>query len=223
VGRPWYSLGMARTFVALGSPDNAVPYLERAHRAFPEDREIRALLATIERSRGSDAEAARLLAGLRFDAAERGRMEELLADLLRRQGRIEKAPAALERAVALRPDDAALRGKLARSYLEARDFARAVPAYREALARSPSSAQLWSELGHACALSGDADAALAAYETALRYDPSLYDIQFNVGILLSRKGDTAGALARFREALRLKPDYGPAREALGSFGAAPPP
>lgn len=80
-GRPWHSLGMARTFLLLGSVDNAAAYLERGLARFPRDWEVRAMLAQVYRSRHRNAEADRLLSGLRLPAEEAARMEQLLAYL----------------------------------------------------------------------------------------------------------------------------------------------
>ncbi len=213
-GRPWYSLGMARSFLLIGSPDNAAAYLARALQAAPDHREARMLLAQIETSRGRNAEASRLLSGLSMTPDEVLRGDELLADLLTLQGRFGEAAAALTRVASSSPRDAAVRRKLARAYLQGRDLPHAQEAYRAALSLAPANASYWAELGHSYALAGDGPKAIEAYTTALRYAPGLFDIEYDVGILLMRANDEAGALEHLHRALAIEPSYRPAREAI---------
>ena len=46
VGRPWYSVGMARTFLTFGAVENAETYLQRALDHYPDDVDARSLPPT---------------------------------------------------------------------------------------------------------------------------------------------------------------------------------
>ncbi len=222
VGRPWYSLGIARSLLLVGAVESAMPYLERAHHRFPEDREVRLVLAQVYRSLGRKAEADRLVAGVTVSAEEESRSDEMLAGLALSRGRPAEAAAALERALRARPDDPLLQARLGRALLESKDYPRAAAAFRAALALTPAAAQEWVGLGHALALAGDTGGALDAYGNALRHDPALYQVHHNMGVLLGRRGDSAGAREHFRAAIRIKPDYDAARQALERIGSTGP-
>lgn len=214
VGRPWYTLGMARSFLLIGAPDSAGAYLEKANRAFPDHRETRLLLAQMKRSLGEDDEADRLVAGVVISEDEAGRMSELLGDLLVMRGKHADAIAHYASAVATNRNDAGLRGKLAQACLRSGEYAKAAEAYRDALKLAPRVPSYWVELGHTYAISGQIDGALDAYRSALALTQNLPEVHYNMGILLMRRGDSAGAAAKFRDALRFKPDYASARQAL---------
>lgn len=214
VGLPWHSLGMAKAFLLLGGVDNAQRYLERGHERFPENPEIRLTLAQVYRSRGRDSDADRLLAGLDVPPAAAARAARLLAELVRVQGRPAEAIAPLERAVAERPNDAALHAALGQAHLMAGDFGRAIPAYHRAVELDPRPSAPWEHLGHACEQLGDLDGAIDAYRHAVERNRSLYRVYNQLGVLYLRRKDPRSAARYFEEALRIKPDFDLARRNL---------
>jgi len=222
VGRPWYSLGLAKSLLHVGAVDAALPYLERAHRDFPAQREARLALAQVYRSRGREPEAAALLQGIRLTAEESRRMEQMLASLALEEGRAGDALAPLERNVAAKPGDALTWALLGKARLDARDYGRAGEAYRRATELAPATANYWVGLGHALAKTNDVDGALAAYSKALERDPALETVHYNVAILLGRRGQVQEAASHLREALRLRPDYEAAQRALAALEPGSP-
>lgn len=213
VGRPWYSFGMAKLFLAVGSVDNAAASLERGLASFPDHVEMRWTLAQIYRSRGRDAEADRLLAGLRLPVHQGVRADRLLAQLLSLAGRPSEAIVALERA-SRSSEDVALLAELGEVCLRARDYRRATEAYRRAVALKPAMPSYWVNLGLAYQQLGEAGDAIEAYKRALSHDPSLVQVHNQLGILLARRGELAEAASCFEKALAIEPDYAPARANL---------
>jgi Flp pilus assembly protein TadD len=216
VGRPWHSLGMAQSLLHVGAVDAALAYLEKAHREFPDHREVRLALAQTYRSRGRDPEAEHLVAGLRISPQESARMAEMLAGLALNEGRPRDAAEALGRVAASRPSDPALAAHLGKARFEAGDYRGAAAAYATATRLDPGRPDHWLGLGHCLALLGDDAGAIDAYRGALRADAATAQAHYNLGILLGRRGDAAGRERHLREALRLQPGYEPARRALAA-------
>jgi Flp pilus assembly protein TadD len=212
---------LAKSLIHVGAVDAALPYLERAHAAFPDDRDTRLTLALAYRDRGREDRASEILRGIDLDPEERVRMDLAVSSLAVDEGRPLDAIAPLERATGARPGDGLLWAMLGKANLDAKQYPQAATAFRRAAERSPRKADYWVGLGHASAMARDDAGALNAYAEALRLDPNLFEIDYNVGVLLSRSGDANGATARFREALRLQPDYAPARNALEALEPRP--
>lgn len=96
VGTPWFTLGMAKNFLALGSVANAAAYLDRAVAEHPDHRRARLLLSMIRKAQGNDAESARLLAGIAL-APEESRFADLfLAECYRMLGKAAERDALLK-------------------------------------------------------------------------------------------------------------------------------
>ncbi|MFH1466984.1 MAG: AAA family ATPase [Pseudomonadota bacterium] len=95
---PGWALLIADSYQAAGEPDRALPHLERGARQ-AEDALALPLAASLYR-RMLDLDQAR---GDEADPAGRGRVQALLGEALRKQGRIEEARQALEGAAALLP------------------------------------------------------------------------------------------------------------------------
>jgi tetratricopeptide (TPR) repeat protein len=224
VARPWESLGLARTFLALGAPANAASALEAGLDRTPDAPELRLLLAQIRRSEGRDAEADALVRGLDLPPAVRARGERLLATLLWRAGRPEEAIAPLERALALEPGSRELWSDLVAVRIAAGRWEDAAAACREALARDRDDARMWVDLGTIHERLDQPGAALEAYRRALAVDPRRPAVWNAVGVLLARSGDRDGAAEAFHRALAVDPRHGPARanlDRLARDGATP--
>lgn len=175
--RAWHSLPMARNWLALGSADNAEPYLRRALDVEPANAEARLKLRAIALFKGRAEEAARIGAGVIEDApaALRGDAEALLAGLLLSAGRRDEAVEALERAIALNPGDAAARDALARQLFALGRYPRARSLLEESIARERDLSQIPARLGALGSVlerMGERDRAIETYRRALALDPN---------------------------------------------------
>ncbi len=215
--RPWFSTGMVRQFMALGVPDNALPYLERAIKVRPDDRNARMMLAQFELYRGNTARADELLSGIRWTAAERAGGDRTLGDLLLNAGRDAEAAAPLERAIIGFPDDWALWARLARARNATGDHAAAIRAYREAIRRAPGVVEYHINMGILLQQSGDARTALRAYSEAARLDPRRPELWTQMGLIYAAIGDATSARQCFQNALSLRPDDARALQGLADL------
>jgi tetratricopeptide (TPR) repeat protein len=57
--------------------------------------------------------------------------------------------------------------------------------------------------------------AMAAFEAALRLDPNSWEVRYNLALTLAHAGDQKRAANELRSVIQQKPDYLPARNALG--------
>jgi len=223
VGRPWYSLGMARTFLTFGAIDNAEKYLARALEHYPDNVDARVLMSVVQTVRGRPSEAERLVAGLALSPAQITDQMFALSELLRAGGRFAEAVSALARARESAPNDVTILTRLAETCILANDLPRAIEAFRAAIAHSPADARLWMRLGICLESQSDGAGAIAAYREAVRISPGLFTVQNQLGTLLARQGDFAGARNCFETALRIRPDYESARANLERLGPSAPP
>lgn len=219
VGRPWYSVGMARTFLTFGAVENAETYLHRALEKYPDDIDARSLMAAVQIIRGRPTEAERLLTGVDLSPSQLADHHFILSELLRFQGRNAEAVAALTKAAEAAPDDTTILSRLAETCILANDIPKAIDAFRAAVKLSPTNPQLWMRLGICLESRGDQTGAINAYKESVRMNPNLFTVQNQLGILLARQGDAAAARKCFEEALRANPDYESARNNLQNFAA----
>ncbi|TWT41765.1 Tetratricopeptide repeat protein [Phycisphaerae bacterium RAS1] len=213
IERPWYALGLAETWLLLGSPENAAAAVQRGLERFPRDRELGLLLAGLDYGLERGADAARLMADLGPTPVEAAGARHLAARVLAGRGNADAAIAALEESVRLAPDAGAY-GALARLLAGAGRVIRARECYEQATRLSPRQVEHWVGLGMCCEQAADPDGAVRAYTEALRIDGSRAEIHNQLGILYAKRGDAAAARRCFERALAVKPDYASARANL---------
>ena len=98
---------------------------------------------------------------------------KLRADILIGQKKLDDAIVTLKQAVALAPQDAALRGGLGRTYLQKRDFPNAAQELKVAIGLDPKNLAYWKDLTSAYYLGGNYPAALSLLdEVAKREAPT---------------------------------------------------
>ncbi len=151
-------------------------------------------------------------------APERHRVRGRLGTALLQAGQTEAARQELSRAVAARPDDAALLLQLGLALRDLGDLGAAIEALRTALRHDPHGAHLHLALGDALLEAGDVTAAMASLAQAVQRDPTLH-----MGwMLLARAATLAGlgerAVSCLRRALVTVPEdgEGPVRAALAN-------
>jgi len=220
-GRPYWSLGMAETMLALGDFDKAAAYLALALERFPGQPRPIATLAAVERFRGRPAEGDALyntLAGLR---EWRVRSDAQLLAWLEPAGRFEEAVPVVERIVLLEPGDMRMRLVLADLYFRLQRFKDALPQYQGVVRVAGAEAPTWLKLGFCAEQSGRPDEAIAAYRRSLDLDPNQVPVWSMLGELYERKGETETAIKAYRQALELRPDSRRAKEGLDRLSAPP--
>jgi tetratricopeptide (TPR) repeat protein len=216
-GRPWFSLGMAESFLAIGSFENAARFLEAGVAKFPRHERLRATLAAVDQYLGKRSEAATIAGWLNPRSQIVIGTQLTLAGWLVASGRKAEAARTLEAVLEASPDDAAARVHLADQYFQLGDFARAAEHYHRALGNTTGPAADWKKFAYALDQTKDYISAADAYRISLAADPNQPDTYYLLGRCLARQRDNAGAILAFRQALKLKPDYGAAQQALDTL------
>jgi tetratricopeptide (TPR) repeat protein len=129
-----------------------------------------------------------------------GRGLELL-----RQGDGSGAIRAFSEALAIEPDQAAIRLLRGDAYRLAGDLGRALSEYDEVVRLAPRSAAARNNRGLTHHQKGDHDRAIDDFTEAVRIDPRLAVAFLNRGAARQARDDVDGAIADYTEALRLEP------------------
>ena len=175
------ALQLAETYVLLGRRGRAREALEQALPRVVDGSSLRARLATLYREAHDYAALAALLEDEANRAAEPRAKLALLSEAaeLHLDRRGEPAPAVplLERAVALAPDEAKLRLRLAQALIECTRYEDAVTVLRDQLTRFGSRrpkerALVHYELARALLASGERPLALDELDAASKIDPA---------------------------------------------------
>jgi Flp pilus assembly protein TadD len=216
VGRPFKCEGMAEVFLALGAPQRAVPWLERAHQNYPDRERTRAVLGQLYWAAGRDADADRMLTGL--DEQTRLIAAREAARMMMAGGNYAGAIAPLRLAVVLAPEASELRLALADAAFQAGEFKTARENYATLLRANPTVNEI-NKYAFACEQLGDLAASARAYGDSVRVQPNQPAVWNMLGGVLAKAGDLAKARECFMEALRQKPDFEAARKNLEALGA----
>jgi tetratricopeptide (TPR) repeat protein len=137
-----------------------------------------------------------------------------LGTLYARAGRQADARAALERAVAAKPDYAEAHNTLGALLAQAGDFPSAIAHLKAALEAQPTYADAMNNLGYVLFQAGDAQQAHQLYERALQAQPEFPEALNNLGILFGQQRDLDRAESCFRRAVAQRPTYGEAANNL---------
>lgn len=130
-------------------------------------------------------------------------------------GRLADAAAALERAVALRPNYPEALDTLGVAVAELGRHLEAIGFYERALAADPKAFHAAFHLGNSLLALDRLTEARAAFERALALEPRYAPAQNGLGAVYGRLGEGAAAGAAFRAALELDPGLGDAACNLG--------
>lgn len=139
-----------------------------------------------------------------------------LGNVLTAEQKYAPALGCMERAAALRPQEASyvclaaqLLGKLGR-------HAEAIAEYRRAIRLGPDDWQTHFELAGELVAANQAGDAIGEYQEVLKLDPSQVTSQINLGVVFVRFNRLDDAIACFQAALKLEPDNHTAQEYLAS-------
>jgi Flp pilus assembly protein TadD len=154
--------GLAESLEAQKKPEAVAAYRHYLE-LMPGDPTVRAHLVRLLMNQGENDAA---LAELDRGEAAKPSVEslKLRADIQIAQKKWSDAIATLQRAVALAPSDAQLRGGLGRTYLQVRDFPNAEKELKVAIQLDSRNADSWKDLGSTYYLSQDYPAALAVFD-----------------------------------------------------------
>jgi Tfp pilus assembly protein PilF len=150
------------------------------------------------------------------EAPESARSHRELAAVLADHGKFELARGEFERALTIRPDDAATLYNFGNALMQERRPDDAIHAYERALATKPDFADALVNLGNAESMRGDHQAALTWMRRALALTPRSASLHMNVANELFRLGSHAEARAEYEAALAIAPT---AAEILTNYGA----
>lgn len=139
----------------------------------------------------------------------------LLGVLRHQQGRHEEAADLVGRAVALRPNDAALQLNLGNALKALGRLDGAIERFRNALTLAPEFPLAHYNLGNAYALAGRHEDAVDAFNRSLRLQPNDASTHNNLGNALHALGRCEDAIAAFSRALALRPGHAGAHNNLG--------
>ncbi len=168
--------------------------------------------------RAGDAQGAEacLRAVLGADAANADALH-LLGLAAHRRGRHAEACAAIEAAVARRPEVALYRANLGLVLAAAGRVEEAASALRGAIAAAPEDADLHYDLGLVLARAGRTAEAVTAYRATVARSPAHAEAHNNLGAALAALGETEAAEECYRAALRHAPGLAAAEANLGAL------
>jgi len=129
----------------------------------------------------------------------------ILADLYRRQSRLDEAEGVLRRV--LGRNEAHVEARLALGQLAEHSgrLEEALTQYQVAVATVPSSHHARFRLAGALFGAGQPDKAAVQLQECIRLNPAFASAHYDLGALLVERGDTAGGIAHLRRAIALDP------------------
>lgn len=131
---------------------------------------------------------------------------ERFGTMLESRGRPGEALTFFSGVLRLRPENVAVRYRLADALLRAGGLDEAMSQYREVLRKDPGHGHAQNNLGVALEQAGRATEAQASFREAVRIDPLNAEAHGNLGVLLAREGRLEEAIRSLREAVRLTPE-----------------
>jgi tetratricopeptide (TPR) repeat protein len=158
-----------------------------------------------------------------FEAGERQTAEQICRQLLEAEpchaeasntfgvmlhlsGRTEEARPYLERATALRPQDAGFHYNLGVARQVLGQTEQAVASYRQTLRFQPDHASALNNLGYALSVLGQLAEAQERLEQAVRLQPHYAEAHSNLGAVYLRRGELEKAVATLEQVVRSRPD-----------------
>lgn len=205
MAQPAADLAEARRLAEAGRVAEAIPLLERARAARPDDPEPLWMLA-VARLRVGDAETAAELARdftTRVPGNANGPL--LLASAARELGRLDEAESALEEALARDPRLPEARRDLALVLAERGRTGEAIERLEALAADFPGRAEALTPLGVLYVQAGRGADGLETLLAAAQSDPTSFEAQHHLGALLSELGEFEQANRRLEAALRVRP------------------
>lgn len=133
-----------------------------------------------------------------------------------RVGRFDESKAALERALALKPNEPPYLLALGIAWLRKGDLFEAEKLFRHLLTLQPTNAQAQLHLGYVLLNQKKYAEARTWLEKSARSSAPIPEVFYYLGLVAQEQHDDAGAIVLFEKAVRQLPTYAHARIALGS-------
>lgn len=173
---------------AAGRLREAETHLRTAAPVYPPARYYLAtVLATTDRSGEAIEEFKTYLAGEPPELDQAYQARGLLADALKKQGRLAEMEAELRTMLSLRPDDVNVMGQLAPVLVSAARYDEAVGLYRRMLRIRPDDVAALGGLGIALASTGQLEEAIIHFRRAAELDPQNARAQQNLARALAMR------------------------------------
>ncbi|HZS38837.1 MAG TPA: tetratricopeptide repeat protein [Polyangia bacterium] len=140
-------------------------------------------------------------------SAEAGQLR-LAAEQLQRDGKLDEAVGAYQRALAADGNNVELYNSLGNVYFALKRYPEAARAFRDAVSRDALYALGWYNLAHAYRKGDQKQQAVDAYRQYMRLKPDDPDPYYGLGQTLKALGDISGAVDAFRKyvAMEKRPD-----------------
>lgn len=138
------------------------------------------------------------------------------ANRLKKQGRLDDALEAYDKAIALQSDFVSAWNNSAIVLHNQGRFSEAIQRYQQVLALQPDRISLYNNLGNALQSLGKFEEAVHAYGQILQRQSNDAPAHNNLGNALFHLGDVSKAIKHYKQALLFKPDYAQAYQNLGN-------
>jgi tetratricopeptide (TPR) repeat protein len=204
-----------------GEEDVALAHFERSKQLRPIDGEVNMILAMFYQRRERWDQAAVCYRRILQTEPDNAKALFNLAIAAQMLGRPDEAKAALLRCVALKLDDAFVRGQLGLIYLQEQKPELALQEFDAALERQPQNRVMLEQSAEALVQLKRYPAARARLEAALELAPGDVPLRLRLADVLELLGDPAAARRHYQRALEIDPENDDARRLLekGSAGA----
>ena len=215
----WTQLELGRLFGVRGRFDLSLAHLERAVELAPRHKQARVELGLALARAGRPREALpQFETALDIDPFFT-EVHNHQALVLAAMGRPDEGAQLLRKRLAAAPGDGAAARALSRILRQQQGFDEARRVLTAALATAPSDPRdegaLRLELGRLLALGNQPARALSELNRARRLAPELFEAAFLAGLVYAELGRLDDAATAHAAALEARPDFGPARLALG--------
>lgn len=198
-------------------PEQAESFFQRAIEATPNNAEAINNYGNLLHQLGREEEA--LQTYKKAAAARTGYAEPYFNMALIHQATKTHADAvtALEKALAIKPDDPRFTNALGVSFKELDRLDDAVEAYGRALKVSPRHFKALHNMGVVLRMQDKQEEAIRFFELAMAIDPRVAELRYNYANALYELGRHDEADEEYRKAIALKPDYLLAHETLNQM------
>jgi tetratricopeptide (TPR) repeat protein len=129
--------------------------------------------------------------------------------------RADEAITHFQKALEIKPGDAAVQNNLGYTLLQKGSVDEAINYFQSALQIRPDFAEAHYNLGNALDQKGRVDEAITQFQQALQIKPDDADAHNNLGNALCRKGKVDEGISHFEHALQIRPGFAPAHYNLG--------
>ena len=129
-------------------------------------------------------------------------------------GLLDKAIAAFQRVIAIKPDYAEAYNNMGNTLKDQGRLDEAVASFNKALSLKPDYVEAYNNMGNALKDQGKLEEAIASYEKAVSLKPDYAEAYNNMGSALQDQGKLDEAVVAFNKALSVKPDYAEAYHKL---------